>query len=137
MVSSSLLEHDPYWPLTLSKMDTLLVPSGGLFLSWGAMLNPHHCSDHADDGLFHPLALGKVIAALTKLGLYIHEYGYETRFGPGYCSTEGRGEVYLVAFKDKKFAVGDSLYEPLQLEDDLGLTADELNDLLKKPILLI
>lgn len=39
-------------------------------------------------------------------------------------------------FKDKKFAVGESLYEPLQPEDDLGLTVDELNDLSKNPMLI-
>jgi hypothetical protein len=121
LISSSLLEHDPYWVETVVKMVELTKSSGGMFLSWGGMLNVIHCEEHACDGLFHPLSPQKVSIVLERLGVYIHEFGYETNFGGG------PGEVYLVAFKNKEFALGDRSVEEFLPEDKLDLTEDEEN----------
>lgn len=129
VASSSMLEHDPYWGKSIFKMVKMMREDGILLLSWGSQKNPSHCLDHADDGCFHALASGKVLWALNDLGIYVHESSYETRFGKDrteWVSPNGEGESYIVGFKDQKYAIGERYIEPLQPEDDIPLTEEEM-----------
>lgn len=126
VISASMLEHDPYWEDSIPKMVSLLRDDGALFLSWGAALNLVHCLIAGPDGKFHALPAGKVINLLTKMGLYIHEFRYESSFRSRRerrkrrkSSGGGRGEVGLVAFKDKSCATGESVI-------DMMLDADKV-----------
>jgi len=122
VISASLLEHDPYWEKSIPNMIQHLSEDGILLLSWGAALNGEHCLDHAPDNSFHPLKAELVMNKLTSLGIYIHEFGYEGhKFEKNTCrvEAEGMGEVYLIGFKNKKYAIGNSLIEDLILEDKI------------------
>lgn len=123
VASSSLLEHDPYWEKTIRKMVSSLKEDGCIMLSWGSALNPQHCHEHACDGLFHPLPVKSVTDLLEQLGVYVHELKYEGNI-PGVLdedcvSNRGMGEVVLIAFKDKKYALGDRNLDELTPEDAL------------------
>jgi hypothetical protein len=118
IISASMLEHDPYWELSITRMVELLRDDGGLFLSWGSALNAVHELDVAPDGKFHSLPAGRVVDLLNKLGMYVHQFRYESSFqrhSP--LPSAGRGEVVLVAFKDKQYAIGDPVIEPFLNED--------------------
>ena len=129
VLSASMLEHDPYWEWSLAKMIEVMKKDGILAISWGASRNPPHHFETAPDGKFHALKAGLALNLLQKLGLYIHEFQYErsicfasgdeefinihARPNPMY----GKGEVVLIAFKDKENAVGEQIIEPLIDED--------------------
>lgn len=115
--SCSMLEHDPYWELSVPNMVKHMKESGVLLLSWGAALNPAHCLETAPDGEFHMLPAGNVLALLKKLGIYVHEFWYEANFANEGHMIDGRGEVCLVAFSDKKYSVGDPHFDTLLPED--------------------
>jgi SAM-dependent methyltransferase len=108
VISASMLEHDRHWQRSLSSMVKHLKEDGILFLSWGGALNPTHDLDTADDGCFHSLPAGQVISHLETLGIHVHEFRYEGLQFPRECMGDGMGEVCLVAFRDKKFAPGES-----------------------------
>jgi len=93
VLSASMLEHDPYWEQSITRMVELLKPGGLLALSWGAALNPHHCPAEAPDGKFHPLKAGLVLELLGALGIAVRMFAYESRWGGT------KGEVALVGFK--------------------------------------
>lgn len=125
VVSASMLEHDPYWKQSITKMVEVLKPDGILAISWGAARNPAHYLDSAPDGKFHPLEAGKVLGLLGRLRMYIHEFQYdrtitETLADEAFATPRlkdnlyGLGEVILVAFKDKAYATGERLIDPLQ-----------------------
>lgn len=114
VASASMLEHDRHWEKSLPTMAKHMKKDGILLLSWGAALNPSHCREHADDGQFHALPARQVIKLLQDLGLYIHEFKYEHNIAGGKW---GWGEVCLVAFNNKKFALGESIIDPLLPED--------------------
>lgn len=134
VVSSSMLEHDICWEKSVRKMVDLLKDDGCMILSWGSALNPPHCPDHACDSGFHSLPAKKVFDILGQLGMYVHEFKYE-----GKCdgvnkedcvSSDGMGEVFLVAFKNKEYAQGDQDIDDFTPEDALEKTVDV--SLLKK-----
>jgi SAM-dependent methyltransferase len=93
VVSASMLEHDPFWRHSITKMVELLKPGGLLALTWGAAGNPHHCAAEAPDGEFHPLKAGLVLTRLRELDMVIRLFAYETRWGGTH------GEAVVVAFK--------------------------------------
>jgi len=117
VISASMLEHDRHWDKSISQMVNHLADDGVLFLSWGAALNPPHCLETADDGGFHCLPAGKVIGLLEDLGIYIHEFHYEGLQFPNSSRPSDMGEVCLVAFKDKAYAIGSSHIDELIPED--------------------
>jgi|GEM_PF-6339023 len=132
VVSSSMLEHDPYWEKSLTKMVDVLKKDGIFIISWGAARNALHHLEMAPDGGFHPLRAGLVIQLLEKLGLYAHEFQYERTICLEYNDKEfikshnvgedlmyGMGEVVLVGFKDKACAAGKRTIEPLIDEDKI------------------
>lgn len=124
VVSASMLEHDPYWKQSLAKMVEILKPDGVLIITWGAARNASHGSECSPDGGFYPLKAGLVIQKLEQLGMYIHEFQYERDLIPEklleiWKSTAGLGEVVLVAFKDRKYAIGEQLIDPLIDEDKI------------------
>lgn len=118
VISCSMLEHDPYWMLSIPNMIKHLKPNGIMLLAWGAALNPAHCEDTAPDGKHHKLPAGKVLKILKKHNIYLHEFWYECNFiNSGYAFGNGIGEVCLVAFKDQAIAIGESHIDEL-LDDD-------------------
>jgi len=97
ILSASMLEHDPYWELSLSNMVRLLRPDGLMAISWGAALNPLHCEDHSPDGRFLPLKAQYVVNHLSRNGINIIEFLYE---GLRYPEAGGTmGEVALIGVK--------------------------------------
>lgn len=149
VISASMLEHDPHWNKSISKMVEYLKEDGILLLSWGAALNPPHEHETADDCQFHSLPAYKVLELLKELGLYTHEFRYEGLQFPELCTKRikntivhsGMGEVCLVAFKDQKYAVGERHIDKMVREDrrpkienawpDVVLTQD-LDDMVSK-----
>lgn len=128
VVSASMLEHDPYWEKSLSKMVDILRPTGLFVISWGGAYNPSHHEQASPDGKFHSLKAGLVIRYLEKLGMYIHEFMYERRLLEKDSDPEtvarlirnkqaGIGEVALTAFKDKRYSTGEQFIDSL-LEAD-------------------
>jgi len=122
VVSASMLEHDPYWKKSLSKM-TEVMKSNGLFaISWGSILNIPHCDSSAPDGKFHPLRAGLVLNHMEKIGIYVHEFYYEETFLIK-NNEEHRirdiptGTAALIAFKDRSLAIGKREISPLIPED--------------------
>lgn len=112
VASASLLEHDPYWKLSLQNMVEHLKEDGILILSWGAALNAPHCFVEAPDGEFHALKVGSALKRLNELGIYVHEVLYEGNHFQG-----GMGEVCLIGFKDKSLARGPQRIDQLLPED--------------------
>jgi SAM-dependent methyltransferase len=122
VISCSMLEHDPYWALSIPNMIKHLKPSGVMILAWGAANNPAHCEDTAPDGKHHRLPAGKVLHILKKHNIYLHEFWYEGNFiDSGHVSENGMGEVCLVAFKDKTIAIGESHIDELSIDDTYRL----------------
>ena len=130
VLSASMLEHDPFWYASLTKMVDVLKKDGLFAISWGAIRNPIHNIETAPDGKFHALKAGLVLDALQSLGLYIHEFQYERTIclesedeefiethGVRQNKMYGMGEVILVGFKDRAYAIGESIMEPLINED--------------------
>lgn len=77
IVSASMLEHDPYWKLSLGCMDWLLKPDGLLLLTWGAAENGEHEAKTAPDGEFHARPVHDVFTVLSELKFFIQEFRYE------------------------------------------------------------
>lgn len=122
VISSSMLEHDRHWEKSIPKMVECVSDDGILLLSWGAALNRPHELDTADDGKFHKLPAGYVLKALADLGVYVHEFRYESnkrakRHTLGSSAKGTKGCVGLVAFMDEKYAVGDKFVADLIAED--------------------
>ena len=74
VISSSMLEHDPYWEKSLRKMVEVLSDDGALLLSWGSALNLSHeeetCPDYdktKNPKPFHPRPVRHVLDLLEKL----------------------------------------------------------------------
>jgi len=114
VASASMLEHDPYWEKSLTRMAEMVKPDGALMVSWGAARNPQHCLDDAPDGGFHPLKAGLVLQKLDELGLYVHEFVYEMTLSNVASEI---GCVALIAFKDPVQAVGEQSIAELEPED--------------------
>lgn len=117
IISCSMLEHDPYWDASMTRMVQCLRYDGGLFLSWGASQCAAHEVHTAPDGQYHALQAGKVLKLLDDLGLYVHEFQYESAMPCRQGTDKGWGEVALVAFKHKQYAIGEPYIAPL-LESD-------------------
>jgi len=122
VVSASMLEHDPYWEKSLSKMAEVMKPSGFMAVSWGAALNCPHFVPSAPDGKFHALRAGLVLNYLEKIGIYVHEFYYEEIFliknnEKDRVGAVPAGAVALIAFKDRSLAVGKREISPLIPED--------------------
>jgi len=115
IISSSMLEHDPYWDKSLTNMVSLLKDDGILLLSWGGALNGAHCLWSAPDGKFHALAAAKVRRHLTGLGVFIDEFRYEDTF-------MGKGKIsqYLamIGFKDEKYSIEPHIYDTFHERDE-------------------
>ena len=119
VASASMLEHDIHWQKSLAKMVNLLKPTGLLAATWGGALNGPHC----DPSEFHPLKSGLVINELERLGIYVHLFQYERPAGhenkpigpnnPNWFP----GEVVLLGFKHKEYAIGERWIDPLIPED--------------------
>jgi SAM-dependent methyltransferase len=109
IVSSSMLEHDPYWELSLDNMINCMKDDGIMILAWQAARSVPHGKRYAVDKKYHALKAGLVMSKLQSLGMYIHEFHYECNLFPKY--NPGQGPVVLVAFKDKKYAIGDKKIE--------------------------
>lgn len=131
VVSSSMLEHDPHWEQSIQKMVDVLRDDGCMILSWGGATNPPHCHHHATDNQFHPLPAKKVLDLLSNLNIYVHEFRYEGLLEgvntQDCVSADGMGEVFLVAFKDRKFAIGPSVMDVLIPEDALAVSIEQNN----------
>lgn len=83
IASASMLEHDPHWEHSLTRMAYLLDPEAGiLLLSWGAAENKIHECDCAPDGKFHALPAGRVLEHLGALGLRVLLFRYEDELHP-------------------------------------------------------
>lgn len=80
VVSSSMLEHDPYWQKSLTKMVDVLKPDGVLMLTWGGKRNRPHCPAAAVDGGFHPRSRKEIAIWLNGLGVKIGEMKSVTSF---------------------------------------------------------
>ena len=121
VVSASMLEHDPYWPLSLKNMINHMTDQAILILTWGAATNAPHCKKEAPDGEFHSLKAETVYKFLKLESLYIHEFRYEGNL-PYFRKDigDGFGEVGIVAFKDKNHASGDPVIDPFMEEDLLS-----------------
>ena len=120
VISASMLEHDPFWILSLPRMARHMAEDGIMLLSWGAALNPPHELHTAPDGLFHCLPAQPVLDALKSIGLYVHEFRYEYRLP--FLDAEAkrklcRGCVAAVAFKDAKHASGARVIDKLLAAD--------------------
>ena len=112
-----MLEHDPYWEKSLTKMIELLADDGGLFLVWGGIGNPPHCWETAPDGGFHPLKASLVFDYLIGKGIHVHEFGGEDSFMRYLHLGDldlrvAIGCFDLIGFKDKHYPKT----EPLMLE---------------------
>jgi hypothetical protein len=119
VVSASMLEHDPYWPLSLSNMiNNHMTDQAILILTWGAARNAPHCRNEAPDGGFHCLKAETVCKFLKLQGLYIHEFRYEGNL-PYFVQDvgDGFGEVGIVAFRSKEYASGDRSIDEFMPED--------------------
>jgi len=122
VASASMLEHDPYWKLSIKKMVEVMKPDGILMLSWGAARNGPHGIVFAADKKFHALKAETVLGELYELGIYTHEFQYErSLLSEKVLKVRpypiGMGEVVLVGFKDRKYATGEKLIDPLIDED--------------------
>jgi len=107
VVSTSMLEHDPYWRESLTKMVDVLKPGGALLLTWGGKYNKPHCLTTAPDGKFHPLPLSDVIQLVEKLGIRINAAKAERdfKFNRKLVAEHPRediGGVALMGFKEEK-----------------------------------
>lgn len=123
VVSASMLEHDPYWEKSLSKMAEVLKPDGFMAVTWGAALNGPHCVASAPDGRFHPLKAGLVLRYLEKIGIYVHEFRYEEALliennEAHRVGAVPSGAVALIGFKNRSLAVGERIIDPLIPEDE-------------------
>lgn len=118
VVSASLLEHDPYWQKSLSKMVELLRGDGILILTWGAALNNPHELAIAPDGRFHSCKAKPVFDYLESIGLYVHQFLYEHSVFLGHSPKTltgwqaGFGEVTLIGFKSPRYAEGFRIIDP-------------------------
>jgi len=124
VVSASMLEHDPFWPRSITNMIRLMKQDGILILSWGGAYNNPHCVKSAPDGKFHNLKAGLLLEFLETRKIYVHRFHYEWSLCPEnkqlQISSDLRGKVgttALVAFKDKFYASGERIIEDL-LEKD-------------------
>lgn len=124
VISASMLEHDPTWKESITKMVECLRPDGILLLSWGGAQNSPHELYTAPDGNFHALRAGYVLDLLSSLGVYVHEFMYETNTPfmkkmslTLHKGSGSQGSVVLVAFKEEYYAVGDSIIDELLPED--------------------
>jgi hypothetical protein len=122
VISASMLEHDPFWPLSLANMINLLTEHGALLLSWGTAENQPHCVETAPDGQFHPRPGYQVLDLLDRLGLYVERCQYEAQIGFG-GTWEGLG---LVAFRSRADGLGTALLTELRLSDRRPLPAGEM-----------
>ena len=115
VISASMLEHDPYWMKSLSKMVQHLKKDGILLLSWGAALNLPHEFHTAVDGEFHPLPAKRVLDLLMVLGIHVQEFHYEGNLFPELIAPPllGNGEVVLVGFLDPNLLNNPELDELL------------------------
>jgi len=112
IASASMLEHDPFWDRSIHALVKHLAPDGILVMTWGAMKNVPHCFAASPDDRFHALAPKKVLDTLDSLGVYVHEFFYETRFGGG------DGEVGLISFKNPEKTEGPrSIDELLEVDN--------------------
>jgi len=107
VISTSMLEHDPYWEKSLHKMVDVLTDDGALLLSWGSALNLSHeektCPDYdekTNPKPFHPRPVRHVLDLLDLLGMHVQESRYEFNV----WKDQGR-DVNKVR-KAKGFAVG-------------------------------
>jgi len=129
VASASMLEHDPFWIWSLEKMVNLLKPDGVMFLSWGAAHNSPHHDRSSPVNRFHALPAGKAIKRLEGLGMYVHDFRYETHFKPSFQSesvaNHGCGEVCLIAFKNPSLAIGERCIDRLLPADDQPLDLDQ------------
>lgn len=103
IISSSMLEHDPYWDKSLANMISMLKDDGILLLSWGGALNGEHCLWSAPDGKFHALAGDKVLNLLREAGMFIDEFRYENQFMGDGPKVFGQ-YLALIAFKDERYS---------------------------------
>lgn len=117
IISCSMLEHDPYWEQSITRMVELLRDDGALFLSWGAALCAPHEIHTAPDKQYHALPAGKVLNLLKDLGMYVHEFRYEASMPCRIGTDKGWGEVAAVSFKSEQYSIGDSIIDPLIEED--------------------
>lgn len=118
VVSASMLEHDPYWYKSIPNMVNMMRDDGILVLSWGGADNKPHCFEAAPDGKFHALPAGNVTRLLEKLGMYIHEFRYESSFAKDTDTVkQPMGCIGLVAFKGKSHAMGDRVVEEMTEAD--------------------
>lgn len=105
VVSTSMLEHDPYWEKSVENLVSLLEDNGILVLTWGAMMNSPHCFETAVDGKFHPLKTEALKNLLEKLGMNIHSMVYDRDVPWTQCGHRravkrtGYGEMNSVSFK--------------------------------------
>lgn len=118
IVSTSMLEHDPYWALSIVNMVLHLEKDGMLVLTWGAAKNRAHNPEHAVDGQFHPLRAEFVQRLLEILGMHILVMVYDSQL-PFFDAGGGDGEINLIAFNGA-LPAKQSIFSELFEEDRLG-----------------
>jgi len=113
IVSASALEHDPYWNRSTTKMVEYLDPEGILIITCGGAREKAHELHTAPDGKFHTRPAQQLLNHLETLGVYIHEFMYETHFSEGKNS-----EICVIGFLNPANAVGARLIDHFLPEDE-------------------
>lgn len=138
VISASMLEHDPYWNMSLRKMVEVLNDDGALLLSWGSALNLSHeeetCPDYDKEmnpKPFHPRPVRHVLDLLEKLGMHIQEFRYEFNV----WKDEGRdvnkakksqGFAAGIFFKNEDHVRKDKVIVDLLYPEDMGMKLPKL-----------
>ena len=128
IASASMLEHDPHWRMSVTKMAELMKLDGIMILTWAAALaNPHELQS-APDGAYHGLKAEELFRHVGAIGLYIHQFQYErtvynqqspeqlgfTELTGGYY---GLDYAVLVAFHSPAHVVGFRMIDPFMDAD--------------------
>jgi hypothetical protein len=104
VVSASMLEHDPYWDLSIAKMVEILKPGGVLLLYWGAArcrpheytASPYFSSECRNP--FHSRPAKHVVDILESLGQVIAMFKYEINLPfVRKCLGNGKEGVVLIS----------------------------------------
>ena len=81
LVSTEMLEHDPYWRDSLANLIAHLAPGGGLFLTWAGPERAAHEADCSPTGDYAGVALADVLDVVRPLARWHKLTGTLARHG--------------------------------------------------------